>query len=85
MLYPAAPIIRIIGTDIAHAVPLTFVAGAGHWLIGSVDLMMLGSLLLGSIPGIVVGSRLASRVDERFLRLLLAVILIAVGFKLLST
>lgn len=85
MLYPAIPIVRIIGTDIAHAVPLTFVAGAAHWFMGSVDLMMLASLLIGSIPGIVVGSRLASRVHERFLRLFLALILIAVGFKLLST
>jgi len=83
MLYPAAPVVRIVGTDIAHAVPLTFVAGAGHWLIGSVDLMMLASLLLGSIPGIVLGSRLASGADERFLRVLLSVVLVFVGIKLL--
>ncbi|HMN71558.1 MAG TPA: sulfite exporter TauE/SafE family protein [Rhodoblastus sp.] len=84
MLYPATPVVRIIGTDIAHAVPLTFVAGAGHWLIGSVDLHMLLSLLLGSIPGIVIGSRLAPRVHERFLRMLLAAVLAIVGLKMLA-
>ena len=82
MLYPAAPVVRIVGTDIAHAVPLTFVAGAGHWMIGSVDLWMLASLLLGSIPGIVLGSRLAPHFPERVLRLLLAAVLAIVGLKL---
>lgn len=82
MLYPASPVLRIVGTDIAHAVPLTFVAGAGHWLIGSVDLWMLASLLLGSIPGIVVGSRLAPHVHERALRLVLAAVLAIVGVRL---
>ncbi len=84
LLYPTASALRIVGTDIAHAVPLTFVAGAGHWLIGSVDLWMLASLLLGSIPGIVAGSRLAPRVHDRFLRLLLALVLSIVGLKLLA-
>ncbi|MFV0281403.1 MAG: sulfite exporter TauE/SafE family protein [Rhodoblastus sp.] len=84
LLYPAIPVVRIVGTDIAHAVPLTFVAGAGHWLIGSVDLAMLASLLIGSIPGIIVGSHLAPHVPERLLRLLLAAILVFVGFKMLS-
>lgn len=84
LLYPATPVVRIVGTDIAHAVPLTFVAGAGHWLIGSVDVWMLASLLLGSIPGIVVGSRLAPHVHERILRMLLAIVLMLVGLKLLA-
>ena len=85
MLYPTAPIVRIVGTDIAHAVPLTFVAGAGHWLIGSVDMWMLAALLIGSVPGIVVGSRLAPHVHERILRMLLAIVLMLVGLKLLTT
>ena len=71
-LYPRLPLAQIIGSDIAHAVPLTLCAGIGHWLLGSVDLSLLGSLLLGSIPGIVVGSQLAARVPEWLLRPVLA-------------
>ena len=55
-LYPKMPIARIVGSDIAHAVPLTLIAGAGHWLMGSVDVGLLGSLLVGSIPGIIIAS-----------------------------
>ena len=54
ILYPRLSTPRIVGSDIAHAVPLTLVAGTGHWIIGSVDTVILGSLLTGSIPGIVV-------------------------------
>ncbi|MBV9366082.1 MAG: sulfite exporter TauE/SafE family protein [Solirubrobacterales bacterium] len=78
-LYPRTPLAQIVGSDIAHAVPLTLCAGVGHWLIGSVDLPLLGSLLLGSIPGIVVGSQLAARVPEWALRPALAVMLAVVG------
>ncbi|MBV8612750.1 MAG: sulfite exporter TauE/SafE family protein [Acetobacteraceae bacterium] len=78
-LYPRIPLAQIVGSDIAHAVPLTLCAGIGHWLIGSVDLPLLGSLLLGSIPGIVVGSQLAARVPEWALRPALAVMLAVVG------
>jgi uncharacterized membrane protein YfcA len=70
---------RIVGSDIAHAVPLTLVAGIGHWVLGSVNPDMLVSLLIGSIPGIVLGSVLASRVPEWVLRPLLAVTLAVVG------
>ena len=59
------PTVRIVGSDIAHAVPLTLIAGAGHWWIGSVDWTLLASLLIGSIPGIAIGSSLASRVPIR--------------------
>ncbi len=83
LLYPRAPILRIVGSDIAHAVPLTFVAGAGHWMIGSVDVEMLASLLLGSIPGIMLGARLAPLVDERALRVVLAGVLTLVGVRLI--
>jgi uncharacterized membrane protein YfcA len=82
LLYPKMPIIRIIGSDIAHAVPLTLVAGIGHWAIGSIDWAMLGSLLVGSIPGILIASHFAPRVNDRVLRALLSIVLVLVGFKL---
>lgn len=83
-LYPARLTIRtLVGTDIIHAVPLTLVGGIGHLLIGNVDLPLLGSLLVGSIPGIIVGSLLATRLSEAFVRPALAVVLVAVGVKLL--
>jgi uncharacterized membrane protein YfcA len=58
ILYPQLSTPRIVGSDIAHAVPLTLIAGSGHWIRGSVDTFILGSLLTGSIPGTVVGSRM---------------------------
>ena len=83
LLYPQLPTARIVGSDIAHAVPLTLIAGLGHWMIGSVDMHILGSLLLGSVPGIVLGSYAALRVPDRPLRWALAVVLTIVGGKLL--
>ena len=83
VLYPRHPMKRLVGSDIAHAVPLTLLAGVGHWALGSVDLALLASLLVGSVPGIVVGSLLAPRVEERVLRPFLAVTLAIVGTKLL--
>lgn len=71
-----------MGSDIAHAVPLTLIAGAGHWLMGTVDFVMLGWLVLGSLPGIVVGSYLSSRVPDAVLRAVLAITLLVVGGKL---
>ena len=82
MLYPKLPIVRIVGSDIAHAVPLTLIAGAGHWWIGSVDWSLLASLLVGSIPGIAIGSYFASRVPDKVLRPLLAGTLAVVGGRL---
>jgi uncharacterized protein len=82
-LYPKVRSVRIVGTDIAHAVPLTLVAGLGHAANGSVNLGMLGALLLGSIPGIMIGSHLAFRLPERALKRALAAILMVVGSKLL--
>jgi uncharacterized protein len=81
-LYPKLPLARIVGSDIAHAVPLTLVAGCGHWLMGTVDLSMLGSLVLGSLPGIVLGSHLSTRVPDTVLRVVLAATLLLVGGKL---
>ena len=73
---------RIVGTDIAHAVPLTLVAGLGHLAMGSVNLPFIASLLIGSLPGIVLGSLIAPRVPEQALRMLLAVILAVIGIRL---
>ena len=81
-LYPKLPISRIVGSDIAHAVPLTLIAGAGHLALGSVNLPLLGSLLVGSIPGIIIGSQLSSRIPEHVLRPILAGTLFIVGTKL---
>jgi uncharacterized membrane protein YfcA len=83
VLYPGSPVARLVGSDIAHAVPLTFIAGIGHWTMGSVDLNLLLALLLGSVPGIVVGSLIATRVSDRVLVPILATVLAIVGFKLL--
>jgi uncharacterized protein len=82
LLYPRLPMVRIVGSDIAHAVPLTLVAGIGHWALGSVDWALMGVLLIGSLPGIVVGSYCAVRVPETVLRLLLASVLILIAGKL---
>jgi uncharacterized membrane protein YfcA len=78
-LYPHLPASRIVGTDIAHAVPLALIAGLGHWALGTVDLGILASLLTGSLPGVALGSLLAPRVPERLLRLVLATVLTAIG------
>ncbi len=83
LLYPHKKITTIVGTDIAHAVPLTLVAGLGHAAIGTINYELLGTLLIGSIPGIYLGSHFSSKVAEHWLRIALAAILIYVGFKLI--
>ncbi len=83
VLYPDLPTKRLVGSDIAHAVPLTLIAGTGHWLMGTVDVALLVALLIGSVPGIVVGSLLATRVSDRVLRPILAGTLVVVGGRLL--
>ena len=83
-LYPRQPIARLVGSDIAHAVPLTLIGGIGHWLLGSTDWGLLGALLLGSLPGIVIGSLVASRVPDAALRPILAATLLIVGLKMLA-
>ncbi len=82
LLYPALPTVRIVGSDVAHAVPLTLLAGAGHWLLGSIDWSLLLSLLCGSLPGIAIGSMLSSRAPDALLRNLLAATLTLVGLRL---
>ena len=84
MLYPKMPTVRIVGSDIAHAVPLTLIAGAGHWWLGSVDFPLLASLLIGSIPGIIIGSHLAPKMPDRIIRPILAATLALVALKLVT-
>jgi uncharacterized membrane protein YfcA len=83
ILYPKLPVARIAGSDIAHAVPLTLIAGLGHWMMGSVDFVLMGALLIGSIPGIIVGSLLGSRSSDAVLRPVLAATLLVVAVRLL--
>jgi uncharacterized protein len=83
-LHPKMPISRLIGSDIAHAVPLTFVAGAGHWYLGSVDWKLLGPLLIGSLPGIVAGSLLVGRIPIGAVRTVLAFVLFVVAIRLVT-
>jgi len=83
-LYPRLPTAKIIGSDIAHAVPLTLVAGLGHWWLGNINLLLLMSLLLGSVPGIVAGSYGTRFVPDAVLRPLLAAVLLLVAVKLLT-
>jgi uncharacterized membrane protein YfcA len=83
MLYPKLTPAEVAGTDIAYAVPLTAIAAVGHWWLGSIDWMLLLTLLVGSVPGITLGSMLARKVPERFLRALLALTLTGVAAKLI--
>ena len=82
LLYPYLKTIKIIGTDIAHAVPLTLIAGLGHFIIlGNVDLVLLGSLLIGSLPAIHFGTKLAKRMPSDLLQTFIALILLGLGTK----
>jgi uncharacterized protein len=75
---------KVVGTDIFHAAALLYVAGAGHWLAGNVDFGLLAWLLLGSIPGVLLGGRLTVSIPERGLRFILAGVLGLAGLKLLD-
>lgn len=81
ILYPRMAMIRVIGTDLAHAVPLTTVAGLGHLHLGHVDFLLLGSLLIGSLPGIWLGTKVAYRVPEKIMQRIMALILLSIGLK----
>lgn len=94
VLYPRMPMIRIIGTDLAHAVPLTLIAGLGHmlhmgggtvdwsnWQIGNVDLRLLSGLMAGSLPAIWLGTKLANRLPDGLIRPVMALILLSLGIK----
>lgn len=81
ILYPRWQSTRIVGTDLAHAVPLTLVAGIGHIFLGHVDWMLLLSLLTGSLPAIYVGAKVATRLPDRLLQIFLAMALGGMGLK----
>ncbi len=80
-LYPHLPARKVVGIDIAHAVPLTFVAGFAHLLLGNVDFVLLGSLLVGSLPAIYAGARLSKRIPNKLLQPILASLLMGLGLK----
>ncbi len=84
LLYPRLPAVRLIGSDIAHAVPLTLLAGFGHWLLGDVDFGLVGTLLAGSVPGVIVGSLVSFRAPDIVLRIVLAAVLLVASVKLLT-
>ena len=80
-LYPSLPTVKIVGTDLAHAAPLAAVAGLGHLRLGSVDPALLAALLIGSLPGIYLGSRMGAVIPERTMRTILASTLMLIGIK----
>ena len=82
MLYPHLKTSEVAGTDIAYAVPLTALAGAGHWWLGNVDFALLFGLLIGSVPAIWLGAKLSSTLPDKFTRTALAITLLLVGIKL---
>jgi hypothetical protein len=82
LLYPKLPTVRIVGSDIVHAVPLTLIAGMGHLVMGQVNGAMVASLLVGSIPGIIIGSHFSARVPDKVLRPIMAATLLLVGGRL---
>jgi uncharacterized membrane protein YfcA len=84
LLHPNMPAGRVVGSDIAHAVPLTLLAGAGHWYLGSINWELLETLLIGSVPGIIAGSYLVTRARESVVRYALASVLVVVGVRLLG-
>ncbi len=83
-LYPRLPAIKVIGTDLAHAIPLTALAGAGHLTMGHVNFTLLATLLIGSLPGIWVGSHLSARIPDKILRPVLASVLLLIGLKFVT-
>jgi len=83
VLYPATPLRRIVGSDIAHALILVGISALGHLGIGSINTHLLGGLLLGSIPGVWIGSKMSALFPEKILRPTLATTLFFLGYKLL--
>jgi hypothetical protein len=84
LLYPRLEPQRVVGTDIAHAVPLTLAAGIGHATLGHVDWVLLGALLVGGIPGIWLGAQMTRKLPERLVRTLLCTALVSAGLKVIQ-
>ena len=84
VLHPKLSIKKIIGTDIAHAVPLTLTSGIGHASIGTVDYGLLGILIIGSIPGVWLGAKLNAKANDKWIRLILIIILMGISLKLIG-
>lgn len=84
-LYPRLPTIKVVGTDLAHAIPLTALAGAGHWTLGNVNFTLLATLLIGSLPGIWIGSHLSAKIPDKILRPVLAAVLLLIGLKFVTS
>jgi hypothetical protein len=84
LLYPALKASQLVGTDLVQAVPLVASAALGHALFGDVDLGVTGSVLIGAIPGVLLGAWLSSRAPGGIIRRVLAVLLMASGLKLLG-
>jgi uncharacterized protein len=82
LLYPIAPAV-IVGTDIAHATVLSLVTGVAHMTQGNVDFSLAGQLLVGSIPGVVIGSKVAPLLPSRPLKVILSLMLVFVGTQML--
>ncbi|HIF50862.1 MAG TPA: sulfite exporter TauE/SafE family protein [Thiotrichaceae bacterium] len=81
-LYPRYKAIKIVATDLAHAIPITAIAGIGHAHIGTVDYFLLGSLIIGSLPGIYFGSHFGTLLPDKYMRPILACMLLAIGIRL---
>lgn len=81
ILYPTFASTRIVGTELTHAVPLTLIAGLGHLWLGDVNLELLAALLVGSLPAIYIGTQLGSRLPDRVLHSLLAIVLMSLGVR----
>jgi uncharacterized membrane protein YfcA len=85
VLYPhRLTLKKLVGTDITHAVPIALVGGVIHLLLGSVDFGLLAMLLIGSLPGIIIGARLTAVVPERAIQPALALVLAFAGYKLIA-
>ena len=81
-LYPRYKAIQIVATDLAHAIPITTIAGMGHAHIGTVDFILLGSLIIGSLPGIYLGSHFGTFLPDKLMRPILASMLLVIGIRL---
>jgi len=81
ILFPRLPALNIVGTDIAHAVPLTFVAGMGHMWNDNISWTLLAGLLIGSLPAVHIGAKLAVKIPSGVLQSFLAFLLFAIGLK----